>query len=271
LRELGYVEGKSIIVDWRRSLGTEEELRALTRQVAQEKATVIVAFWTPAARAAMRATSLPVVFVAGDPVATGLASNLAQPGQATGVSMLNSELIGKRIQLLKQLAPSIRRIVFLMNPSNPLDGRMLEDAQKAAGALALDIMPVKARNVAEMDAALEALSRTPSSALLVSNDLLFLANSGKLSQAVRRGKHLAIFPFTDYHKDRVLMSYGPNSKIVTRRVASYVDRILKGAKPSELPIEQISQQELVIDLRVAHEMGVHVPDDVLLAADEVLR
>ena len=254
LLELGYVEGKTINIDWRRSLGTEEELQALARQVGREHVALIVAFWTPAARAALQATTVPVIFLAGDPLAAGLASNLAQPGQATGVSMLNSELVGKRIQLLKQLAPGIQRIVFLMNPSNPLDTRMLEDARKAGGSLGLGITPLNARNLAEMEAALQTLSRTRSSGLLVSNDLLFLANGAKLSQAVRRGKHLAIFPFKEYHKNGAFMSYGPNLNIAARKVASYVDRILKGASPSQLPIEQISQQELVIDL--AREIGV---------------
>jgi len=109
------------------------------------------------------------------------------------------------------------------------------------------------------------------SGLLVSNDLLFLTNKAKLAEAVRRAKRLAIFPFKEYHESGVLMSYGPNVRTAAHKVASYVDRILKGANPSQLPVEQISQQQLVIDLRVAHEIGVHVPQDLLLRADEVLQ
>jgi putative ABC transport system substrate-binding protein len=271
LRELGYVEGENIIIDWRPSLGTEEQLRAVASQVAREHVALIVVFSTSAARAALQATTLPVVFGLGDPVAAGLAPNLAQTDRATGVSLLNSELVTKRMQLLKQLLPTSRRMLYLMNSSSPLDSRMLENAKSAGATLGLEITTLNARSASELDSVLQTLSRDRSIGLLVSNDHLFLANKAKVTQAVRRTKHAAIFPFKEYHEDGALMSYGPNVRTGARKVASYVDKILKGARASQLPIEQISQQELVIDLHVAREMGIMVPPDLLLRADEVLQ
>jgi ABC-type uncharacterized transport system substrate-binding protein len=271
LSELGLVEGKTINIDWRRSLGSEEELRSAAAEAARDHALLIVSFWTPAARAALQVTALPVVFVAGDPVAAGLASNLAQPDRATGVSMLNSELISKRMQLLRELLPASRRAFFLMNPSNPLDVRMLSDAQKAAKKVSLEVIALNAHNSAELESAIQVLSRDRGNGLLVSNDLLFLTNKARITQAVRQIKHVAIFPFKEYHDDGAFISYGPNARAAAHRVASYVAKILRGATPSQLPIEQISQQELVIDLRVARESGIHVPQDLLLRADEILR
>jgi putative ABC transport system substrate-binding protein len=272
LRELGYVEGKNIVIEWRRSLGTDEELRSVASQLAASKVELIVAFSTPAAGAALRATTVPVVFVAGDPVGAGLAASLARPGgQGTGVSMFNRELAGKRMELLRQVAPSIRRIVFLMNPSNPLDARMLEEAQKAARTLSVKLDTLGARNADELDVALRALPRSAADGLLVANDLFLVVNRAKVTQAVRKAKLPAIFPFKEYHDAGALMSYGPTTREATRAVAVYVDKILKGAKPSELPIEQMSKYELIIDLRVARAMGIHVPQELLLRADEVIR
>jgi ABC-type uncharacterized transport system substrate-binding protein len=272
LRELGYIEGKNIVIEWRRPLGTDEELRSVASQLAGAKVELIVAFSTPAAGAALRATTVPVVFVAGDPVAAGLAASLARPGgHGTGVSMLNRELAGKRMELLQQVAPDIRRIVFLMNPSNPLDARMLEEAQKAARTLSVELETLRARNADDLDVALSALPRSTADGLLVANDLFLVVNRAKIAQAVRKAKLPAIFPFKEYHDAGALMSYGPTTREATRAVAVYVDKILKGAKPSELPVEQMSKYELIIDLRVARELGINVPQELLFRADEVIR
>jgi putative ABC transport system substrate-binding protein len=272
LRERGYIEGKNILIEWRRLQGTNAELRSAASQLAGANVELIVAFTTPAAGAALQATTLPVVFVAGDPVGAGLAASLAHPGgHGTGVSMLNRELAGKRMELLQKVAPGIRRIVFLMNPSNPLDAQMLDEAQKAARTLSVRVETLLARNATELDTALRALPSTTTDGLLVANDLFLVVNRAKITQAVRKAKLAAIFPFKEYHDGGALMSYGPTTKEATRAVAVYVDKILKGAKPSELPIEQMSKQELIIDLGVAHAMGIRVPQDLLLRADEVIR
>jgi len=240
--------------------------------LARSRVEVIVAFSTPAARVALKETSLPIVFVAGDPVSSGLAQSLAHPGgQGTGVSMLNRELAGKRIELLRQLTPGTRRVDFLMNPSNPLDVRMLEEAKDAARALGVELIVLRASNAAELNARLLAMSRRAADGLVVSNDLLFLADRANITQAVRKTKLPAIFPFKEYHQGGALISYGPSAMEGTRKAAAYVVKILEGAKPSDLPIEQISDLELVIDLRVAHELRINVPQEVLFRADELIR
>ena len=272
LRELGYIDGKSIVIEWRRSLGTDKELRSLASELASAKVELIVAFSTPAARAVLQTTTVPVVFLVGDPVGTGLAASVAHPGgHATGVSMLMPEMVSKRVQLLQQVAPGIRRIVFLMNSSNPLNVPMLEEAQRAARTLSVELVALDARNTDEIDAALRSMARGAAEGVIVSPDLLFVKNKTKIAQAVRKAKLVAIFPFKEYHDDQVLMSYGANTREGARKVAVYVDKILKGAKPSELPIEQMSKYELIIDLRVARAMGIEVPQDLLLRADAVIR
>jgi len=148
---------------------------------------------------------------------------------------------------------------------------MLEEAQRAARALNVELLPLDARNADEIDAALRAMPRGAGEGVIVSPDLLFVKNKTKIAQAVRKAKLVAIFPYKEYHDDRVLMSYGANVTEGARKVAVYVDKILKGAKPSELPIEQMSKYELIIDLRAARAMGIHVPQDLLLRADEVIR
>jgi putative tryptophan/tyrosine transport system substrate-binding protein len=276
LRDLGYIEGKTIHIEWRRVLGTSaetsDELRSLVADLTRSKVDLIVVFSTPAARAALQDTAVPVVFVAGDPVGTGLAASLARPGgRGTGVSMLMPEITSKRIELLRQAAPGIHRIVFLMNSSNPLNTRMLEEAQRTARTLGMELATLDARNTDELDSALHAMRRGAADGLLVSPDLFFLANRVKVTQAVRKAKLPAIYPYKEYHDDGALMSYGADVREANRKAAAYVDKILKGAKPSELPIEQMSKYDLVIDLRAARAIGIHVPQDLLLRADEVIR
>ena len=272
LHELGYIDGKSIVIEWRRSLGSDKELRSLASELASAKVELIIVFSTPAARAVLQTTTVPVVFLVGDPVGTGLAASLARPGgQSTGVSMLMPEMVSKRVQLLQQVVPGIRRIVFLMNSSNPLNVRMLEEAQRAARTLSVELVTLDARNADEIDAALRAMPRGAADGVVVSPDILFAKHKTKIAQAVRNAKLAAVFPFKEFHDDGALMSYGANVTEAARKLAVYIDRILKGAKPSELPIEQMSKYELIIDLRVARAMGIHVPQDLLLRADEVIR
>jgi putative ABC transport system substrate-binding protein len=236
------------------------------------KVNVVVVFSTPAARAALTATKIPVVFLVGDPVGTRLAMSLSHPGgRGTGVSMLMPEMVSKRVELLLQLAPGIRRIVFLTNSYNPLNVRMLEEARRATAALGVELTTVDVRSADELDAALHTMPRGTTDGLVVSPDLLLLANKAKISQAVRKARLPAIFPYRAYHEDGVLMSYGGNVKEAARKLAVYVDKILKGADPSELPIEQMSKYDLIVDLRVARAMGIHVPPDLLQRADEVIR
>ncbi len=273
LRGLGYLDGKNIVIEWRRSAGTAKELEALAAGLARSKVDLIVASGSPAARAALAATTLPVVFApVGDPVAAGFALSLARPGgNGTGVSTLSADLIPKRLEFLRLVAPRARRIVYLINPSNPVGARQLEEAQEAARTLGVELVPLTARNPDEIDAALRAIPRSNAGGVLVTADLMFLTNKAKVARAIREAKLPAMVPNTEYRDDGVLMSYGPNLKDVLRRAAVYVDKILRGAKPAEIPIEQVSIVELIIDLRVARSMGIEVPQALLMRADEVIR
>jgi len=272
LSELGYAEGKNLTIE-RRPADSNEALQRGAADLVRSRVDVIVAFGTPAARAALSATStIPVVFISGDPVGTGLAASLARPGaNATGVSTLSNELVPKRLELLRQVAPRIRNVVLLGNPSSTLHAGVLREARRAAQALQMQIITLDARNAGELNAALRDLRRSTADAFIVSSDVLFLSNKAKIAEAVAKAKLPAIFPVRDYHDAGVLMSYGASTEEMGRQAATYVDRILKGAKPGDLPVEQLSKYELVIDLRVARAMGLEVPQELLLRADEVIR
>ena len=272
LAELGYVEGKNLIIERRRA-ESSDGLRSAAEDFVRSKVNLIVALTTTAARAALSATAtIPVVFVSGDPVATGLAESLAHPaGNATGVSTLSTELMPKRLELLQQVAPHVRRVILLGNPGSQLQAGVLKEARKAGEALRMQIVAVYARNAKELDAALRGLQHHASDGIMVSSDVLFLGNRAKVAAAVARARLPGIFPWRDYHDVKVLMSYGASSKEMGRQAAGYVDKILKGAKPADLPIEQSSKYELVIDLRVARELGLKVPQELLFRADEVIR
>jgi putative ABC transport system substrate-binding protein len=271
LRLLGYIEGKSIAVEWRKHGWMEKELAQTAAALAQSKADLIVAFGTPAARTALTATSKPVVFVVGDPVGSGLAASLARPGRATGVSMLTSDLVGKRLELLRQLVPKMRRVALLRNPDNPLDAGILVRARQLTQDLRLQLVTLEARNSEELDGTLRGLKRSFADGLLVSSDSLFRANQARIAEATRKVGLPAIFPFYLDKDDKTLVVYGPSVGEATRRMAVYVDKILKGAKPADLPIEQMSNYELIIDMRVARAMEIRVPEEILVRANEVIR
>jgi putative ABC transport system substrate-binding protein len=273
LRELDYMEGKNVAIEWRRFAGGDEELRSLAADLIRGKVDVVVAVNTPAARAALQATTnIPIVFLSGDPVASGLAVSLARPGgNGTGVSIVLTELTPKRLELLHQLAPRARRIVYLMNSSNPITSPQLGAARKAAGTLGVQLVTLDARDASGLDAALHVVAKHSGDGFVVTSDVLFYANATKIAQVVRKARLAAMFPSKEYHEAGVLMSYGTNTKEVGRMLAGYVDKILKGAKPADLPIEQISKYELVIDLRVAREQRIKVPQELLFRADEVIQ
>ena len=272
LAELGYVEGRNLIIERRRA-ESSDGLRSAAEDLVRSKVNLIVAFGTQAARAALSATAtIPVVYISGDPVGTGLAESLAHPGgNSTGVSTLATELIPKRMELLQQAAPHVRRVILLGNPGSPLQAGVLKEARKAGEALHMQIVAVDARNAVELDVALRGLQHRASDGFMVSSDVLFLGNRAKVAAAVARAKLPGMFPGRDYHDAGVLMSYGTSTKEMGRQAAGYADKILKGAKPADLPIEQSSKYDLVIDLRVAHKLGLKVPQELLFRADEVIR
>ena len=273
LREQGYAEGQNIAIEWRRIGNSVEDATPHAIEMVRSKPDLILALSTAAARAVMQATStIPIVFQSGDPVATGLVGSLAAPGgNATGVSVATPQLTAKRLDLVHQFLPHARRVAFLRNPSNAVLPAQFAEAQKAARLLGLHLDTFDARGVADLDAALRALQRSAPHAVLVASDLGLLTEKTKIASAIRKARIPAIFPWNEYHEDGALMSYGPDLKDTLRRTASYVARILRGAKPADLPIEEVSQFDLIIDLRVARELKLEVPQSLLLRANEVIR
>ena len=273
LSELGYIEGKNLTIEWQHYAQSDDSLRSAAEDLVRLRVDLIVATGTQAARAALSATpAIPVVFVSADPLAAGLVASLAHPGaNATGVSGQSADLMAKRLQLLRRVAPRTRHVTLLLNPASPLQAAVLTEAQKAGRRLHIDITPLSARNADELDTALHGLQRSEGRAFVVSSDVLFIVNRDKIAEAIRKARLPALVATRDYRGDGVLLSYGPSLGPMLQRVSIYVDKILKGAKPGDLPVEQASRLELIVDLRVAQELGLKVPEDVLLSADEVIR
>jgi putative ABC transport system substrate-binding protein len=213
LGKLGYIEGRSIAIEWRTHGQAKEDLDRLANALAQSKADLIIAITTPGARTALRATNKPVVFVAGDPVGAGLAASLAHPGgNATGVSMLVAELVGKRLELLHQLVPGMRRVALLRNPDNPLEVSTLDKAQQAARELNVRLVTFEAHNAKELDGILHTLKRGIADGMLVSGDSLFRTTQLKIARAAENVGLPAVFPFYLGSDNGALMSYGPSIK-----------------------------------------------------------
>ena len=273
LRELSYIEGKNLSIEWQHYAQSDDSLRSAADDLVRLRVDLIVATGTQAASAALSATStIPVVFVSADPLASGLVGSLAHPGaNATGVSGQSADLMAKRLQLLRRIAPRTRHVTLLANPASPLHAAVLKETQKAGRRLHIDITPLGARHADELDAALHGLQRKEGGAFVVSSDVLFIVNKDRIAEAIRKARLPALVSTRDYQGDGVLMSYGPSLSWMLQRVAVYIDKILKGAKPGDLPIEQASKLELIIDLRAARKLGLKVPEDVLLSADEVIR
>jgi putative ABC transport system substrate-binding protein len=238
----------------------------------RSKVDLIVAVGTQAARTALSETStIPIVFMSGDPVAAGLAASLAHPGaNATGLSSQTTDLMAKRLQLLQEIAPRTRRVMVLVNPDGPLHTGVLSETQKAGRSLRIDVTALNARDVKELDAVLSGIQHRSGDALIVSSDVFFIANRDQIAKAVRKAKLPTLVPNRDYWGEGVLMAYGSSLKELDHRAAVYIDKIIKGAKPGDLPIEQGSVR-LLIDLRVARELGLTVSQDLLYLADEVIR
>ena len=271
LGELGYVEGTNLTIEWRR--GKQTEFATLASELVQKQVQVLVTVGTPAARAAMEATpTVPIVFLSGAPVSAGLAASIAHPGRnATGVSIISAELYPKRLEYLHRLAPRARRIAYLMNPANPIAAPQLEAVQKAADALKLQIVQFDVRDPDELDAALRAISSSGAKAVLIGGDAQIYSSMARIAQALRRARLPAISPYADQPGEGVLLSYGVNTRETGRKMAGYVDRILKGAKPGDLPVEQPTKFELTINLKTANTLNLAVPQSVLYRADRVIR
>jgi putative ABC transport system substrate-binding protein len=274
MRELGYVDGKTIAIEYRWAEGRYERLPKLAAELIAGKVAVIVTAGTPAALAVKKATAtIPLVMVAvGDPVGTGLVASLAHPGgNATGLTSIAPELEGKRLQLLKETLPGVSRVAVFWNPNNAYQIADEKMVRQGAKMLHMDVHSVAVRAAGELDAAFKSVADYRPDAILVLADRLFLHNRERII-AFSRGNHL---PVMSVYRELVdaggLMSFGPNYAVMHRQAAGYVDRILKGAKPADLPVQQPAKFELVVSLKSAAALGLTLPQSILLRADEVLE
>ena len=273
LRELGYIEGKNVQFEFRWALGKAERLPDLAKELAALKPDVVVVATTATALAMQHATTtIPIVMAyLGDPVASGLVKSLARPGgNITGTADLNVDAQRKRIELLLTAIPRLSRVALLRNPSDPTPGNvpnLQADAQKMGVKLVL----MEVRAPVEIEYAFSLMSRERTGAVIVHADSFFLQQRRQIGDLASRNRIPSIFPSREYLEPGGLMSYGVNLSDQFRQSAGYVDKILKGAKPAELPLEQPTKLELVINLKTARALGLTIPQSLLAQADEVIK
>ena len=275
LRDLGYVEGQNIAIEYRWAEGRFERLPDLAAELVRLKVDVIVSVVTQASLAAKNATrTIPIVMVAaGDPLGSGLVASLARPGgNVTGPSSMLAELAGKELELLKETVPNVSRVAVLWNPANAVwQAQMLRATEVAARALGLQLQLLEARGPDELEGAFAAMTRERASALLVQVDVIFALHARRIADLAAKRRLPAMYGSREHVEAGGLISYAPNVPDVFRRAATYVDKILKGAKPADLPVEQPTKFELVINLKTAKALGLTIPQAVLIRADEVIR
>ena len=273
LRELGWIDGRNVTIVYRWGEGRDERFAEIAAEFVRLKVDVIVTLGTQPVLAAKQATAhVPIVFAAaGDPVGTGLVAVLARPGSnLTGLSLQAPDLAGKQLELLREVIPSLRRVAVLINVGNAAAVRELGEVQAAARTLGLEIITLEIRRAEDIAPAIEALkSRTE--VLYVPSDPLFTPNRIRINTLALSARLPTIFFERDYVDAGGLMSYGPNRSDMFRRAAELVDKILRGAKPGDLPVEQPTKFELVINLTTAKALGLDVPHSLLARADEVIE
>jgi putative tryptophan/tyrosine transport system substrate-binding protein len=274
LQGLGYVDGKNIVIEYRYSEGNFDRLPDLAAELVRLKVDLIVAVETPAALAAKKATrTIPIITVtAADPVGSGLVASLARPGgNVTGLSLVAGlEMSGKQLELLKEALPKFTHVAVLTNPANPPTAGFLKEAELAARLLGVKLRVLEARDPDELDGAFSAIKKERPGGLLVIAAPFIGINSRIVSFATSN-RLPAMFPYTDSVDAGGLMSYGPNQRDLYRRAATYVDKILKGTKPADLPVEQPMKFEFVINLKTAKQIGLTIPPNVLARADKVIK
>jgi putative tryptophan/tyrosine transport system substrate-binding protein len=277
LRDLGYVEGRNVVIEYRDAGGKPERLPTLAAELVALKVDVIMAGSTPNALAAKQATTtIPIVFLSGgDPVRDGLVSSLARPGaNMTGLSSLTPERIGKCLELLQQGVPGVSRIAVLWQPGalgERTEKDTLTEAETAARALGVQLKIVEARRPADIDEAFARMVRARANALAVLGTAMFAAERGRVVALAAKNRLPAVYTFRDFVDAGGLMSYGHSQADLNRRAATYVDKILKGAKPADLPVEQPTKFELVINRTTAKTIGLTIPQSVLGRADQIIE
>ena len=273
LRERGYVEGQNILIEYRAADGKIERFPGLATELARLKVDLILAANTPAARAAQQATTtIPIVVpVIGDPVGDGLVASLARPGgNITGLSGINPELSGKRLDLLKQAVPRLTRVAIVWNPAEP-NAAFLRETQAAGRGLSMQLQVLEVKAAPDLETALQAARRWHASGLIVLTDPVTLYHRKQLADLANKYRLPAIYSERLFVESGGLISYGANDRKMHQRAAIYVDKILKGAKPGDLPIEQPTKFELIINLKTAKALGLTIPPSLLQRADQVIE
>jgi putative ABC transport system substrate-binding protein len=275
LRELGLVEGQNIVIDYRFAEGRFDRLPDLAAELVRLRVDVIMAGPTPPAIAAKNATgTIPIVVAGvGDPVELGLIASLARPGGiVTGLSFsVGMDIFGKGLELLREAVPKFRRVAILSNPANPSHALAITNVKAAAGSLGVQLQLLEAREPNQFDGAFAAMAKERVDALLVVADGMFILHRARLANLAAKNKVPSMHGVRENVEAGGLMSYGPSTVAAWRRAAFFVDRILEGAKPADLPVEQPTKFELVINLKTAKTLGLDMPASLLARADEVIE
>ena len=274
LRERGYVEDQNIKIEWRWAEGNYDRLPGLAADLVRLKVAVIVTYGTPASQAAKRATNtIPVVMAAIiDPVASGLVTSLARPGgNVTGQSMMSPDLAAKQLEILREALPKISRVAVLHNPANPGNAPQVRHAQDAAQALHLRTQILAAKGPGDLDSAFAAMSREHADGAIVLVDAVLQNNRGRITELAARHRLPMVYGLSEYTDVGGLMSYGPDRLDMFRHAAIYIDQILKGARPGDLPVEQPNKFSLVVNLKTAKTLGLTIPHTLLLRADQIIE
>ena len=274
LRELGYVEGKNILIEFRHAEGKPQPLSELAEELVRLKVDVIVTTATEPSLSAQRATStIPIVMGGGgDPVAAGLVASLARPGgNITGVTTISVDLSGKRLELLREVTPKTSLVAVLWIPTARGNQLQMREIEAAADSFRLHFQLAGVQGPEDLENAFSAITRGSASALIVLSSPMFASYRTRIADLAAKSRLPAIYPESNYADAGGLMSYGPNLTDLYRRAAVYVDKILKGAKPADLPVERPMKFELVINLETAKQIGLTIPDSVLYRADKVIK
>jgi putative tryptophan/tyrosine transport system substrate-binding protein len=274
LRELGYVEGQNIVVELRWAEGQYDRLPGLAAELVRLKVDVIVAGGPRAIQAAKQATeTIPIVMVnVSDPLTMGLVASLARPGgNITGLSLMQPALVGKQFEMLKEVVPKVSRVALLGNPVNLNYASLVRHAQDAARALGVRLQPLEARDPGEIDHAFAAITTERAGAVIVFTDTVLLNHRTRIADHAARRRLPTVSGASEYAEAGGLLAYGPSLADGLRRAATYVDKILRGAKPADLPVEQPTEFELVINLKTAKALGLTIPPSLLARADQVIE
>jgi putative ABC transport system substrate-binding protein len=274
LRELGYEEGRNVIIEFRWADGKYDLFPALVAELLAAKVDVIITAGTPATLAIKKATStVPLVFIAvGDPVGTGVVPNLGRPGgNITGLSSIAPDLEGKRLELLREVVPKLSHVAFFLNPANAFHTASMRQARVAAQSLGIKLQPMEVNKSEQLDGAFASIVKEKPDALLILADRIFLHNRKRMMEFAIQQRLPSVNAYRELVEAGGLISYGPSYEDMHRRAAVYVDKILKGTKPADLPIEQPTKFTLLINLKTAKTLGLTVPPTLVARADELIE